>query len=327
MLRNTSPSVNSARTAHRVLILALAVVAAVLSLVLYGRGTSWWYTPLALPSVVVAHVAVLGAILFIAARGRRRPIPQGGARHARGDGMSPERPEGELLHRPRLFDWLVRIITLGRERELRRWMLDLGNLKSGDAVLDVGSGTGTLLLAAAERVGPSGALRGVEPSPEMAARSRRKAEAKGVTLEISEGSADQLPYRAASFDAVFCTLVLHHLPESMRQPAIREIRRVLRPGGRAALIDWQRPKGFGSAITSGLFLIFLIHSLRPGGSPPTVTELEPWMIEAGFENVTRHEFGNGVLVATVGRVTSDAEIDTAEMDTARHEATPVLSLA
>jgi ubiquinone/menaquinone biosynthesis C-methylase UbiE len=96
--------------------------------------------------------------------------------------------------------------------------------------------------AAPERVGPSGALHGIEPSPEMAAHARHKAEAHRVRLEVVECSADGLPYPPASFDAVFCTLVFHHLPRAMQEGATREMSRVLRPGGHVVIVDWQWPR-------------------------------------------------------------------------------------
>ncbi len=284
------------------------------SLILYYHGASWWYAPLAVPGVALAHMAMLGGIVFVATRVTRARRAPGRAIGCQGNTEHSNEHESDLLHRPRLFDWLVRVITLGRERKLRQWMLDLADLDPGNVVLDVGCGTGTLLLAAAERVGPSGALHGIEPATEMAARARHKAEARRVPLEIVEGSADSLPYPPVSFDAVFCTLVLHHLPGSMRDLAIREMGRVLRPGGRAVIIDWQRPKSLARAITDGLSLISLLHSLRPGDSPSKVLHIEPLMTELGFEDITRHAFGSGVLIAVVGRLGSGARaIDQADL--------------
>ena len=209
---------------------------------------------------------------------------------------------GAMLHSPRLYDWGVRIITFGRERSFRRWTLDLAGLQAGNAVLDVGCGTGTLLLAAAERVGATGGLHGVEPSPEMAARARSKAARRKVPLRIVEGSADRLPYADGSFDAVLCTMVLHHLPASRAAPAIREFRRVLRPGGRVVVVDWQRPRSLGKALAAGLGVVYLLHSHGPGGSPLDEVGVGTLLAELGFGAVARHEFGGGVLGAAAGRL-------------------------
>lgn len=293
-----------ARNRHRTGFLAVVLVlGGGLAFIFYSYGESWWYAPLAVPGVVLAHMAILGGIAFIATRiglGRRAPgraaCCQGGTEH-------PHEYESEVLHRPRHFDWLVRVIMLGRERKLRQWMLDLAELEPGNVVIDIGCGTGTLLLAAADRVGSLGALHGVEPSAEMAAHARHKAEARKVPLAVVEGSAKSLPYPPASFDAAFCTLVLHHLPRSMRDVAIRETRRVLRPGGRAVFIDWQRPKSLARAILSPLFLVYLLHNLGPTGSPLDGPGIEPLMKEVGFEDVARCSFGGGGSVgAVVGRV-------------------------
>jgi ubiquinone/menaquinone biosynthesis C-methylase UbiE len=306
---------SQARSTHRARGLAVTMVLpGAFTLILYTHGAWWWYAPVAVVGVVLAHLVMLGGIVFAATwvtRGQRAhsgtTCCQEGAGHS-------HQGESMLLHRPRLYDWMARVHTLGRERKLRHWTLDLANLQPGNVVLDVGCGTGTLLLAAAERVGPSGALHGIEPSTEMAAHARRKAEAQRVPLAVVEGSADSLPYPPASFDAVFCTLVLHHLPGSMQEGAIREMRRVLRPGGRVVIVEWQRPKSFARAITSPLFLVYLLHSLGHSGSPLDVLGIEPRMSALGFEDIARCSFGAGGAVgAVVGRLASGTRaIDQAE---------------
>jgi SAM-dependent methyltransferase len=289
-----------ARTARgaRTLIVILALGAG-LSLMLYIHGAWWWYAPAAVLAIVLAHMAILGGIIFAATHvhGGTTCCQQGVGRSHQGESL--------LLHGPRQFDLLARLMTLGRERKLRQWTLDLANLQPENQVLDVGCGTGTLLLAAAERVGPASALHGVEPAPEMAAHARHKAQARRVQLEVVQASADSLPYPPASFDAVFCTLVFHHLPRSMQGDAVRETRRVLRPGGRVVIVDWQRPKSLARALASPLFLVYLMHNLGPGRSPLDVPGIEALMKELGFEAVARWSFGAGGAVgAVVGRLPS-----------------------
>jgi ubiquinone/menaquinone biosynthesis C-methylase UbiE len=277
---------------------AVLVLGGVLALILYLHGASWWFVPLAAPGVVLAHVAILGGIALTAARlGRRR-----------GDGRLQTHGGGGLqLHSPRLFDGLSSVMTLHRDKALHRWTLDQADLKPGDAVLDVGCGTGTLLLTAAGRVGPVGTLHGVEPSREMAEHARRKAEARRVTLDVVDGSADRLPHPPASFDAVFCTLVFHHLPPRMRAPAVREMHRVLRPGGRMVIVDWQRPRSLARAIASPMLLVYLLHNLLSRRSALDEPSVEALMKELGIEDVSRRSFENGGPVgAVVGRLAGTA---------------------
>jgi ubiquinone/menaquinone biosynthesis C-methylase UbiE len=292
-----------ARNNHRALTLTvLLVLGGSFALILYTHGSSWWYAPLAAMALVLAHAAALGGIVFVTARLTGRLRAARGAAH---EGASPlHQGESIVLHSPRLYDWMAGLITLGREAKLRQWMLDLADLRAGSVVLDVGCGTGTLLLTAAERVGRSGTLHGIEPSAEMRAHARYKAERRDVSLQVVEGSADTLPYPPASIDAVFCTLALHHLPGPVQEVAIREMRRVLRPGGRVVIVDWQRPKSFASALTDPFSLIFLLHRGGHSASPADVLDIEPLMTALGFEGIARHRYGSGALGAVVGRLGS-----------------------
>jgi ubiquinone/menaquinone biosynthesis C-methylase UbiE len=282
---------------HRALgVVVVLLLGAAFAVLLYTHANWWWYAPLILIGVVLAHVGIVGGIGFLGTRVIRGRL-HGGTNQA-------QKGESDLLHNPRLFDWMARLCTLGQEDKLRRWTLDLAGLQPGDAILDVGSGTGTLLLAAAERVGPSGVLRGIEPSPEMASRARQKAEACRVPLEIVAASADNLPFPPASFDAAFSTLVFHHLPKSMQEDTIREMLRVLRPGGRVVIVDWQQPKSFLKAIMSPMFLTYLLHNFGPSRSPLDAPGIESLMRRLGFEDIAQYSFGSGGGVGAIVARTS-----------------------
>lgn len=276
--------------AHRLhAVLALLLLSGLAALALFAHGVAWWYAPLGVGAAVVAPLALFAGIA-VAARGVTR-AGHGGAGHGQEDGL--------VLHGARGYDWLVRAFTMGREKRLRRWALDLGELKQGSAVLDVGSGTGTLLIAAAERVGPSGSLQGVELSPEMSARAREKARRRGVAITITETSAEKLPFPKATFDAAFCTLVLHHLPERVQEAAIREMRRVLRPGGRIVLVDWRTPRSFFRTLADGMGLVYMLHRHAP--SPLETGRIEPLLRELGFEDIASPSYGGGAIGAIVAR--------------------------
>ena len=149
---------------------------------------------------------------------------------------------GRVLHSlVRWYDLLAWVLAGGREGALRERMLDRARVTAGERVLDVGCGTGTLAIAASRRVGAAGEVRGIDASPEMIARARRKAAKAraGATFELA--TAERLPFPDASFDVTMGTLMLHHLPRATRLECLREMRRVLRPGGRALAVDFGLP--------------------------------------------------------------------------------------
>src|SRR5215216_4246893 len=149
------------------------------------------------------------------------------------------RTSGLVLHgTARFYDLLAWLMTRGREGVFREKVVDLARLQSGESVLDVGCGTGTLAVAAKRRVGPAGAVYGVDASPEMIARASKKARKAGLEVVFRNALVQALPFPDDSFDAVLSTLMLHHLPPSAREQCAREVRRVLKPGGRVLAVDF-----------------------------------------------------------------------------------------
>ena len=111
-------------------------------------------------------------------------------------------------------------------------LLDAAAVEIGHTVLDVARGTGVVAAAAAERVGPSGAVTGVDINPGMIAVAART---QGVRW--AQADAAHLPFPDDGFDRVLCQAGLQFVPD--RLGALREMRRVLRPGGRVALLVWR----------------------------------------------------------------------------------------
>ena len=109
-------------------------------------------------------------------------------------------------------------------------LLDAAAVGIGHTVLDVACGTG--VVAAAERVGPAGAVTGVDINPGMIAVAART---QGVRW--AQADAARLPFPDGGFDRVLCQAGLQFVPD--RLGALREMRRVLRPGGRVALLVWR----------------------------------------------------------------------------------------
>lgn len=110
-----------------------------------------------------------------------------------------------------------------------RPVIEAATLRDGERVLDVACGTGIAARLAAERVGPTGQVAGVDPTPPMLEVARRTS----PHIEWHHGTAEDLPLPDESFDAVVCSLSFQFFADKAK--ALQEMRRVLVPGGRAAL--------------------------------------------------------------------------------------------
>jgi len=112
----------------------------------------------------------------------------------------------------------------------------LGPIGAGDAVLDLGCGAGFDALVAAQLVGPTGRVVGIDLSPEMlAVASAALAETPYTWVSFRQGEVEALPFPDTSFDVVLSNGVLNLVPDKPR--AVREIYRVLRPGGHLQACD------------------------------------------------------------------------------------------
>ena len=166
---------------------------------------------------------------------------------------------GHVLHKALGYDLLVWLLLGGRERAFREKLVRLARLAPGEGVLDVGCGSGTLAIAAKQRVGATGVVHGIDPSPEMIARANRKARKANVDVAFANGVAEKLQFPDAQFDVVLSTMMLHHLPRDLRAACVREARRVLGPGGRMLVVDF----GATSSERKGI----IAHFHRHGGIP------------------------------------------------------------
>lgn len=191
--------------------------------------------------------------------------------------LDPTQTKGRVIHWAFGYDLLVWLFFLGRERAFRRRVVQLARLDAGQAVLDVGCGTGSLAIAAKQAVGPAGAVEGIDPSAAMIARARKKARKAGMNVALRQGVIEALPFPDARFDTVLSTLMLHHLPGALRAQGVREMRRVVRPGGRVLVVE------FGRARERSKGLIDHLH--RHGGLDPD--DLTALMRDASLEIVER----------------------------------------
>jgi len=187
---------------------------------------------------------------------------------------------GVLIRWPRRYDLLVGVALAGRGGTVRSQIADGLGLQPGQDVLDVGCGTGTLTLALAGRVGPQGSTTGVDASPEMISAAIRKAGSTSPAIRFEVASAQTLPYGDSSFDAVATSLMIHHLPQDDRIGAVQEILRVLRPGGRLVIAEFQAPtNAVGRHLTE--------HVLGHAMASNDLHDIQDLATAAGFIDVKR----------------------------------------
>jgi ubiquinone/menaquinone biosynthesis C-methylase UbiE len=148
------------------------------------------------------------------------------------------------------YDPVVRLTI--RERRFKDRLLEQAAIAPGQRVLDLGCGTGTLAIWAAER-SPGAELVGLDGDEEVLDRARRKAAEAGVAVRFDRGLSYDLPYGDDSFDRVVSSLFFHHLKPDAKRRTVREVARVLRPGGELHVADFGRP---ADPLQAAIFAVF-----------------------------------------------------------------------
>lgn len=163
-----------------------------------------------------------------------------------------------------------------------RRILSAADIRAQDRILDLGCGIGNILIALAERIEFAQPAHGVDVSPDLIRIGEHETARAGlqdrITLQVA--SATHLPFDEGSFDVVLTSHVLKHLDDEALLVSFREVARVLRPGGRFLL--WEFDKSPRSAL--------LFWSARLSGLPPpfelrTVSEFSQKLAATGFHRV------------------------------------------
>lgn len=185
------------------------------------------------------------------------------------------------------YDWLtpyydpvVRLTT--RESRFKKALVE--QLHSGAAdqrLLDLACGTGTLAILLRKSY-PQAAVTGIDGDAKILEIARAKAKKAGVTVRLEKGMSFDLPFRDESFDRVASSLFFHHLNRANKIKTLREVCRVLKPGGELHVADWGNPANLLMGFVSNFIRIF-------DGFETTADNFEgllPGLIEqAGFQTV------------------------------------------
>jgi ubiquinone/menaquinone biosynthesis C-methylase UbiE len=205
------------------------------------------------------------------------------------------------------YDFFSRVAGV---RALHERTVELAGVRPGEAVLDVGCGTGNLsftVLAAR----PDAQVTGLDPDADALRRAARKARRRGVALTLVLGYADRLPAEDASLDHVVSSLALHHVDDDGRTGFARDALRVLKPGGQVTVVDFGGAASHGQDTDHGHGLIHALRHLprllrsRTARNPVVARNhgngIITLLTEAGFDDVrevahSEHRFGRVTFV-------------------------------
>jgi len=178
-------------------------------------------------------------------------------------------------------------------------LLALAELEPGMAVLDVATGPGTVARQAARLVSPGGKVLGVDIAEAALEQARRQAAAETLTQVVSfeVADAENLPFEAASFDRVLCSMGLMHFPNTAQ--ALAEFKRVLKPGGKLVAAVWGEE-------AEAAFVAVAAQNLSRNFPPPKV------------ERPSMFRFGKAEVLE---KLVADAGFSQAKAEAVRLEAT------
>jgi demethylmenaquinone methyltransferase / 2-methoxy-6-polyprenyl-1,4-benzoquinol methylase len=202
-----------------------------------------------------------------------------------------------------VYDAMNRTMTMGLDQRWRRATV-AAVVQPGDRVLDACCGTGDLAIAALEACAT---VTGLDFSERMLERARRKS----AEVEWVQGDAEKLPFEDASFDAATVGFGVRNLADLER--GLAELRRVLKPGGRVAILEITRPRGLLASFYRLWFdgFVPLLGKVLPGGAAytylpasvrrfPGPDELAGLLRGAGFEDVRWRTFAGGIVALHIG---------------------------
>lgn len=187
---------------------------------------------------------------------------------------------GWVLSYPYAYEVVTEIWFGGRRARVWDRLVGLSGAAPGERVLDVGCGTGYFARSIAGAVEPEGSVVGIDPSQSMLDYASRHAPAN-CTFVVA--GAEDLPFPDHSFDVVVSSLSFHHFPAEHRGEAVREMFRVLRPGGRLLVADL-RPSAGGAV--HRIVSLFSAHAKEQ----QVVGQLADLVVESGFSLHSSGEF-------------------------------------
>ena len=210
------------------------------------------------------------------------------------------------------YDVMNDLMSGGMHRAWKAYTVMVANLREGSKVLDIAGGTGDLSLAFSKKVGASGEVVHTDINEAMLRVGRSRLIDKGVLLPTLVCDAEQLPFPDAHFDVVSVAFGLRNMTH--KDQALREMCRVLKPGGRLLVLEFSRVAkpltkaydwySFKVLPTLGKLVAgddasyrYLAESIR---MHPSQDELKTLMKQCGFGHVDYHNMTGGIVALHVG---------------------------
>lgn len=158
------------------------------------------------------------------------------------------------------YDFLTPVYDLltelgGYGKSFKKKVLAQSRIKPRDRVLDIGSGTGTLILEG-KKMFAGADFTGIDPDPKVIAIAKRKLKLENVKADLKVAYGQKLPFKNSSFDVVISTLTFHHLDTDIKKRTAKEIFRVLKYGGKFLIADFGKPTNVFSSILLNIGSIF-----------------------------------------------------------------------
>jgi ubiquinone/menaquinone biosynthesis C-methylase UbiE len=201
---------------------------------------------------------------------------------------------GTTLHWAVQYDIFSGIMGMGANRPNSRMVIELANVRPGNAVLDVGCGTGSLTLTAKSYAGPGGKVCGIDAAPEMIEVAKEKASRSGLDVSFDVGVIEKLDFPDSTFDVVVSRLVIHHLPDDLKRRGFAEFLRVLKPGGHLFIADFNPPANpVLNHVASALVGSHMMQT--------NVWSLPQMLASAGFVNIESGPTRSAFLAFASGR--------------------------
>jgi demethylmenaquinone methyltransferase/2-methoxy-6-polyprenyl-1,4-benzoquinol methylase len=143
------------------------------------------------------------------------------------------------------YDLANQLLSLGIHHRWRQALVKRAALSTGASVLDCATGTGDLALEFARAVGPSGSVTGIDFCEPMLIGAREKAKAARASIEFRQADAQNLPFESARFDLASIAFGIRNIDDPVK--CLREMARVVRPGGQVWVLEFGQPGGaFGA---------------------------------------------------------------------------------